>query len=165
MRIPLIEQKSDVFDQVMNVNVNGVWLCMKYEIPQMIRSGRGAIVNMSSVVGNGISTNTNICRKQTCCAWTHQISCTRICQIWNQNKCYCSKRYLSYLYLILYYVSLFFCSCWSASCCFGLFRARSYFSIVVSSAIRDFHKIILGDNTLLENYLKTLWDTCRYLTC
>jgi NAD(P)-dependent dehydrogenase (short-subunit alcohol dehydrogenase family) len=51
MRTPLIEQKSDVFDQVMNVNVKGVWLCMKYEIPQMIRSGRGAIVNMSSVAG------------------------------------------------------------------------------------------------------------------
>jgi NAD(P)-dependent dehydrogenase (short-subunit alcohol dehydrogenase family) len=50
-RTPLIEQKSDVFDQVMNVNVKGVWLCMKYEIPQMIRSGRGAIVNMSSVAG------------------------------------------------------------------------------------------------------------------
>jgi NAD(P)-dependent dehydrogenase (short-subunit alcohol dehydrogenase family) len=32
----------------MNVNVKGVWLCMKYETPQMIRSGGGAIVNMSS---------------------------------------------------------------------------------------------------------------------
>jgi NAD(P)-dependent dehydrogenase (short-subunit alcohol dehydrogenase family) len=35
----------------MNVNVKGVWLCMKYEIPQMIRSGGGAIVNMSSGAG------------------------------------------------------------------------------------------------------------------
>jgi NAD(P)-dependent dehydrogenase (short-subunit alcohol dehydrogenase family) len=51
MRTPLIEQTSDVFDQVMNVNVKGVWLCMKYEIPQMIRSRGGAIVNMSSVAG------------------------------------------------------------------------------------------------------------------
>jgi NAD(P)-dependent dehydrogenase (short-subunit alcohol dehydrogenase family) len=35
----------------MNVNVKGVWLCMKYEIPQMIRTEGGAIVNMSSVAG------------------------------------------------------------------------------------------------------------------
>jgi NAD(P)-dependent dehydrogenase (short-subunit alcohol dehydrogenase family) len=35
----------------MNVNVKGIWLCMKYEIPQMIRSGGGAIVNMSSGAG------------------------------------------------------------------------------------------------------------------
>ena len=48
---PLVEQKSNVFDQIMNVNVKGVWLCMKYEIPQMIRSGGGAIVNMSSGAG------------------------------------------------------------------------------------------------------------------
>jgi len=48
---PLVEQKSNVFDQIMNVNFKGVWLCMKYEIPQMIRSGGGAIVNMSSGAG------------------------------------------------------------------------------------------------------------------
>jgi NAD(P)-dependent dehydrogenase (short-subunit alcohol dehydrogenase family) len=48
---PLIEQTSNVFDLIMNVNVKGVWLCMKYEIPQMIRSKGGAVVNMSSVAG------------------------------------------------------------------------------------------------------------------
>jgi NAD(P)-dependent dehydrogenase (short-subunit alcohol dehydrogenase family) len=48
---PLVEQKSDIFDQIMNINVKGVWLSMKYEIPEMIRSGGGAIVNMSSVAG------------------------------------------------------------------------------------------------------------------
>jgi hypothetical protein len=32
----------------MNVNVRNVWLCMKYEIPQMIQRGAGTIVNMSS---------------------------------------------------------------------------------------------------------------------
>jgi NAD(P)-dependent dehydrogenase (short-subunit alcohol dehydrogenase family) len=51
MMTPLIEQTSTVFDQIMNINFKGVWLCMKYEIPQMIRSGGGAIVNMSSVAG------------------------------------------------------------------------------------------------------------------
>ncbi|MFZ0222017.1 MAG: SDR family oxidoreductase [Candidatus Nitrosopolaris sp.] len=48
---PLIEQTSNVFDQIMNVNVKGVWLCMKYEIPEMIRSEGGAIVNTSSGAG------------------------------------------------------------------------------------------------------------------
>lgn len=47
----LVEQTSNVFDQITNINFNGVWLSMKYEIPQMIRSGGGAIVNMSSVAG------------------------------------------------------------------------------------------------------------------
>jgi NAD(P)-dependent dehydrogenase (short-subunit alcohol dehydrogenase family) len=49
---PLVDQTSDIFDQIMNVNVKGVWLCMKYEIPEMIRTGGGgAIVNMSSGAG------------------------------------------------------------------------------------------------------------------
>jgi NAD(P)-dependent dehydrogenase (short-subunit alcohol dehydrogenase family) len=47
----LIEQTSNVFDQIMNVNVKGVWLCMKYEIPEMFRTGGGAIVNTSSGAG------------------------------------------------------------------------------------------------------------------
>ena len=52
MMTPFVEQTSDTFDQIMNVNVKGVWLSMKYEIPEMIRSGGGgAIVNMSSVAG------------------------------------------------------------------------------------------------------------------
>jgi NAD(P)-dependent dehydrogenase (short-subunit alcohol dehydrogenase family) len=48
---PLVDQTSDIFDQIMNVNVKGVWLCMKYEIPEMIRNGSGAIVNTSSGAG------------------------------------------------------------------------------------------------------------------
>ena len=48
---PLVEQTSNVFDQIMNVNAKGVWLSMKYEIPQMIRTGGGAIVNTSSMAG------------------------------------------------------------------------------------------------------------------
>jgi NAD(P)-dependent dehydrogenase (short-subunit alcohol dehydrogenase family) len=51
MMTPLADQTSDIFDQIMNVNVKGVWLSMKYEIPEMIRTGGGAIVNMSSVAG------------------------------------------------------------------------------------------------------------------
>ena len=48
---PLVDQTSEVFDQIMNVNVKGIWLSMKYEIPEMIRTGGGAIVNTSSGAG------------------------------------------------------------------------------------------------------------------
>jgi NAD(P)-dependent dehydrogenase (short-subunit alcohol dehydrogenase family) len=51
MTTPLVDQTSEVFDQIMNVNVKGVWLSMKYEIPEMIRTGGGAIVNTSSGAG------------------------------------------------------------------------------------------------------------------
>ncbi|MDB5746991.1 MAG: short chain dehydrogenase [Massilia sp.] len=39
------------FDRIMDVNVKGVWLSMKYQIRQMATSGGGAIVNLSSAFG------------------------------------------------------------------------------------------------------------------
>ena len=33
------------FDRVIAIDLKAVWLCMKYEIPQMLRQGGGAIVN------------------------------------------------------------------------------------------------------------------------
>jgi len=48
---PLAEQTEANFDAVMGVNVKGVWLSMKYEIPRMLKQGGGAIVNCSSVAG------------------------------------------------------------------------------------------------------------------
>ncbi len=36
---------------VIAINLTGVWLCMKYEIPQMLKAGGGAIVNTSSAAG------------------------------------------------------------------------------------------------------------------
>src|SRR2546430_7688065 len=48
---PLIEQTEANYDAVMDVNVKGVWLSMKYEIPRMLKQGGGAIVNCSSVAG------------------------------------------------------------------------------------------------------------------
>jgi len=48
---PIVEQTVEEFDQIMNINVKGVWLSMKYEIPVMLKSGGGAIVNNSSVAG------------------------------------------------------------------------------------------------------------------
>ena len=49
--IPAAEYEESVWDEVMNINLKGVWLCMKYEIPEMLKHGKGAIVNMSSVAG------------------------------------------------------------------------------------------------------------------
>jgi NAD(P)-dependent dehydrogenase (short-subunit alcohol dehydrogenase family) len=42
---------EDEFDRIHALNVKGVWLSMKYEIPAMIERGGGAIVNASSVMG------------------------------------------------------------------------------------------------------------------
>jgi len=42
---------EDVFDRGIAINLKGVWLCMKYEIPQMRKSGGGSIVNTASGAG------------------------------------------------------------------------------------------------------------------
>jgi NAD(P)-dependent dehydrogenase (short-subunit alcohol dehydrogenase family) len=42
---------EDSFDRVIAINLKAVWLCMKYEIPQMLKNGGGAIVNTASVLG------------------------------------------------------------------------------------------------------------------
>ena len=47
----LTEQTEENYDAVMDVNVKGVWLSMKYEIPRMLERGGGSIVNCSSVAG------------------------------------------------------------------------------------------------------------------
>lgn len=39
------------WDRTMSVNLKGVWWCLKYELPQMQKQGRGVIVNTSSVAG------------------------------------------------------------------------------------------------------------------
>ncbi|MCI0801437.1 MAG: SDR family oxidoreductase [Chloroflexi bacterium] len=39
------------WDRVVGINLKGVWLCMKAEIPQMLKQGGGAIVNTASVAG------------------------------------------------------------------------------------------------------------------
>jgi NAD(P)-dependent dehydrogenase (short-subunit alcohol dehydrogenase family) len=42
---------EESFDRMIAVNLKGVWLCMKEEIPQMLRQGSGAIVNTASIAG------------------------------------------------------------------------------------------------------------------
>jgi len=48
---PLPDQTEETYDQIMDVNVKGVWLSLKHEIPAMLQNGGGAIVNNSSVAG------------------------------------------------------------------------------------------------------------------
>ena len=39
------------WERTLGVNLKGTWLCMKYEIPQMLKQGIGAIVNNASIAG------------------------------------------------------------------------------------------------------------------
>ena len=46
-----METSDNEFERVMNVNLRGVWNCMKGELRQMMAQGSGAIVNCSSIGG------------------------------------------------------------------------------------------------------------------
>jgi len=49
---PLAEGEDEQFDRIMNVNVKGVWLCMKSQLRQMLKQeGGGAIVNVADAAG------------------------------------------------------------------------------------------------------------------
>jgi NAD(P)-dependent dehydrogenase (short-subunit alcohol dehydrogenase family) len=48
---PLTEIRREDWDRALGVTLTGVWLCMKHEIPALLASGGGAIVNIASVSG------------------------------------------------------------------------------------------------------------------
>lgn len=49
---PIIRQSEEDWDRTIEVNLKGVWLCLKCEIRQMLKQGGGgAIVNMASIMG------------------------------------------------------------------------------------------------------------------
>jgi NAD(P)-dependent dehydrogenase (short-subunit alcohol dehydrogenase family) len=48
---PSQECTEENWDKTIGINLKGVWLCMKYEIPFMLKQGKGAIVNCASVAG------------------------------------------------------------------------------------------------------------------
>ena len=50
-RTPMVDLTEAEWDRLIGVNLKGVWLCLKYEIPQMIKTGGGTIVNTSSTAG------------------------------------------------------------------------------------------------------------------
>lgn len=47
----LHEYSEEDWDRVVSINLKGVWLCLKYEIIQMLEQGGGAIVNTASIMG------------------------------------------------------------------------------------------------------------------
>lgn len=49
--VPTADYDEDIWDEVVAINLTGVFLSMKYELRQMVAQGGGAIVNMSSVAG------------------------------------------------------------------------------------------------------------------
>lgn len=48
---PLLDTGDDEFDRIINVNLRGVWNCMKAELRYMVTQRSGAIVNCSSIGG------------------------------------------------------------------------------------------------------------------
>ena len=52
MRLLTTEQRVEHYHQICDVNIRGVLLSMKHEIPAILRSGGGAIVNSSSTGGH-----------------------------------------------------------------------------------------------------------------
>jgi NAD(P)-dependent dehydrogenase (short-subunit alcohol dehydrogenase family) len=49
--VSTIDYQEEDWNRVLSINLTGVWLCMKYEITQMLKQGGGAIVNTASVAG------------------------------------------------------------------------------------------------------------------
>ncbi len=51
LMVPLADYQKEVWDQVIATNLTGTFLCMKHEIPEMLKRGGGSIVNMSAMAG------------------------------------------------------------------------------------------------------------------
>ena len=47
----VVDYAEDAWERVIAINLKGVWLCMKYEIPQLLKQGGGALVNTASTAG------------------------------------------------------------------------------------------------------------------
>jgi NAD(P)-dependent dehydrogenase (short-subunit alcohol dehydrogenase family) len=47
----VVDCTEELWERTLAINLKGIWLCLKYEIPQMLKIGGGAIVNTASIVG------------------------------------------------------------------------------------------------------------------
>ncbi|BDX20339.1 SDR family oxidoreductase [Halopseudomonas aestusnigri] len=56
----LADGDEAVFDRIMDVNVKGVWQCMRFQIPLMLKNGGGSIVNTASVAALGAAPKMSI---------------------------------------------------------------------------------------------------------
>lgn len=56
----LADGDEAVYDKIMEVNVKGVWRCMKYQIPAMLKQPASVIVNTASVAGLGAAPKMSI---------------------------------------------------------------------------------------------------------
>jgi NAD(P)-dependent dehydrogenase (short-subunit alcohol dehydrogenase family) len=50
-QLPIVDYPQEICNRVLSVDLLGVWLCMKFEIPHMLKQGGGAIVNTASAAG------------------------------------------------------------------------------------------------------------------
>jgi NAD(P)-dependent dehydrogenase (short-subunit alcohol dehydrogenase family) len=48
---PTAEYSTEAWEKVIAINLSGVFYCMKYEIPAMLKSGGGSVINMASILG------------------------------------------------------------------------------------------------------------------
>ncbi|MCK5443822.1 MAG: SDR family oxidoreductase [Maribacter sp.] len=48
---PVTDCTNDNWDKTININLKGVWHCMKYQIPEILKTGSGSIVNNASIAG------------------------------------------------------------------------------------------------------------------
>lgn len=48
---PTADYPEEDWNRIIGINLTGVWLCMKYAIPQILKQGKGVIVNIASAMG------------------------------------------------------------------------------------------------------------------
>ena len=61
----VVDLAEDDWNRVIDINLKGIWWCLKHEIPAMLMSGGGAVVNTASVSGlKGFPPAARLCRQQ-----------------------------------------------------------------------------------------------------
>lgn len=71
-RKPTGELDAAAFDLLVAVDLRGVFLCMKPELREMVRAGKGAIVNTASIAGIVAEPGRRLCRGQAWRDWADE---------------------------------------------------------------------------------------------